>query len=245
MVRKSYESTRYGIGEWYGRRIETISASDRKKYAKITGINKESCPHRPGKDLCNKSGGVCSLAIYLKEEDGTVILDPDNPDLVTLCPMRFWQNYTIEMQAVYFSGQGMKTEFKAIEDEPTNLLFPTAIRRPDFRSSGPKRLMPQLQIKVPALRRWGKTMAVVIDKSFFASIAPMRRAPHISNADIAWFVVNYDGPQGELRVSDIVLTTLESSVEGLTAGEPITKEEFEKELSSYLAGRQDKIIRLS
>lgn len=33
--------------------------------------------------------------------------------------------------------------------------------------------------------------------------------------------VTRDGPDGELRVSDIVLTTLESSVEGLTAGEPI------------------------
>ncbi|MFQ5707008.1 MAG: NotI family restriction endonuclease [bacterium] len=304
MARKSYESTRYGIGEWYGRRIETISALDRVKFARIIGNNKEVCPHRPDKNLCNKSGGVCSLAMYRKEEDNTVILDPNHPDLVTLCPMRFWQNYTIfrevgrtilrtnkptlikeigflqsvdktgkilgetvsridmvlaktdsqdriedwcavEMQAVYFSGKGMKTEFKAIQDEPTELLFPTAIRRPDFRSSGPKRLMPQLQIKVPSLRRWGKTMAVVIDKSFFSSIAPMKRARHISNADIAWFVVNYDGPEGELRVSDVVLTTLESSVEGLTAGEPITKEEFEKELSSYLTSRKDKVIRLS
>ncbi|MFQ5864599.1 MAG: NotI family restriction endonuclease [bacterium] len=304
MARKSYENTRYGIGEWYGRRIETIAALDRVKYARITGINKQPCPHRPEKNMCNKSGGVCSLAMYRKEEDGTAILDPSTPDLVTLCPMRFWQNYTIfrevgrsilhtdkpalikeigflqsldktgkilggtvgridmvlaktdsqdrieewcalEMQAVYFSGQGMKTEFKAIEDEPIRLLFPTAIRRPDYRSSGPKRLMPQLQIKVPSLRRWGKTMAVVIDMSFFASIAPMKRASHISNADIAWFVVNYDGPQGELRVSDVVLTTLESSVEGLTAGEPITKDEFEKELSSYLATRKDKVIRLS
>ncbi len=88
-------------------------------------------------------------------------------------------------------------------------------------------------------------MAVVIDKSFFSSIAPMKRASHMSNADIAWFIVNYDGPKGELSISDVVLTTLESSVEGLTAGEPITKEEFENQLSSYLAKREDKVIRLS
>ncbi len=303
MRRKTSESTRHGIGEWYGKRIETISTPDRVKYANVKGINQEPCPHRPG-NLCNKNGGVCSLAIYRKEEDGTVLLETNNTNLVTLCPMRFWQDYTIfkevgrtilqtekpavikeigflqsidnkgkilgdtvgridmvlaktdsrdriedwcalEMQAVYFSGQGMKSEFLAIENEPDKLLFPTATRRPDYRSSGPKRLMPQLQIKVPSLRRWGKTMAVVIDTSFFASMAPMKKAPHISNADIAWFIVNYDGPRGELRVSDVVLTTLESSVEGLTAGEPITREEFEGELSSYLASRSDKIIRLS
>lgn len=304
MARKTNENIRHGIGEWYGRRIETISASDRVKYAQVTGINKEPCPHRPGTNMCNKNDGVCSLTIYRKQEDGKIILDQSNQDLVTLCPIRFWQNYTIfrevgrtilqtknpalikeigflrsidktgkilgetvgridmvlaktdsrdriedwcalEMQAVYFSGKGMKSEFKAIENEPNKLLFPTQIRRPDYRSSGPKRLMPQLQIKVPSLRRWGKTMAVVIDASFFASIAPMKRAPHISNADIAWFVVNYDGPNGALRVSDVVLTTLESSVEGLTAGEPITREEFEQELSSYLEKRRDKVIRLS
>jgi hypothetical protein len=289
--------------EWYGRRIVKIPAHDRIHYTTLTGINKEPCPHRPGKEMCNKSGGVCSLAVYQKNEDGTVRLASD-PGLVTLCPMRFWQNYTIfrevgafvlgtnkpalikeisflksinkageissetvgridmvlakveadekindwcalEIQAVYFSGETMKKEFKMIEKNPDKLLFPTAIRRPDFRSSGPKRLMPQLQIKVPSLRRWGKKMAVVVDKPFYQSIASMKRETNISNADVAWFVVNYDGPNGELWLNEIVLTTLESSVEGLTAGVPVTKKEFEKELISYLLGKKDKVVRLS
>ncbi|HEX9654307.1 MAG TPA: NotI family restriction endonuclease [bacterium] len=304
MAKKVYESRRFGIGEWYGRRFETIAASDRIRYATLTGINKEPCPHRPGKEMCNKNGGVCSLATYQKDEDGAVRLVTDDPGLVTLCPMRFWQNYTVfkevgsfvlgtdkpalikeisflrslnkegeisnetvgridmvlakaetnnriddwcalEMQAVYFSGESMKKEFKMIEEQPAKLFFPTAIRRPDFRSSGPKRLMPQLQIKVPSLRRWGKKMAVVVDREFYASIAPMKEETNISNADIAWFVVNYDGPNGELRLDVIVLTTLESSVEGLTAGVPVTKEEFERELSSYLVTKNDKVVRLS
>ncbi len=152
---------------------------------------------------------------------------------------------TLEMQAVYFSGESMKTEFRMIEKQPNKLLFPTAIRRPDFRSSGPKRLMPQLQIKVPSLRRWGKKMAVVVDQPFYQSIAPMKQEANISNADIAWFVVSYDGPGGELRLKEVILTTLESSVEGLTAGVPVTKEEFEKELISYLVGKRDKVVRLS
>ena len=68
------------------------------------------------------------------------------------------------MQAVYFSGEGMQADFDlllgsndAVPPEPTGL------RRPDWRSSSAKRLMPQLQVKVPTLRRWGKKLAVAVD----------------------------------------------------------------------------------
>lgn len=62
----------------------------------------------------------------------------------------------LEIQAVYFSGPNMGLEFTALRNHQGAMLFPDKIRRPDYRSSGPKRLMPQLQIKVPTLRRWGK-----------------------------------------------------------------------------------------
>src|SRR5262249_29127554 len=65
----------------------------------------------------------------------------------------------LEIQAVYFSGKSMGREFAAIaQHEGLAIPFPAAHRRPDYRSSGPKRLMPQLQIKVPHCdgggRRW-------------------------------------------------------------------------------------------
>ncbi|MBI4660977.1 MAG: hypothetical protein HY735_19260 [Verrucomicrobia bacterium] len=66
----------------------------------------------------------------------------------------------LEMQAVYFSGRSMENDFKLMRTwEGPGLPFPRVQRRPDFRSSGPKRLMPQLQIKVPTISRWGKKMA--------------------------------------------------------------------------------------
>lgn len=119
------------------------------------------------------------------------------------------------MQAVYFSGSNMGGDLaKFREWTGTGFPFPTGRRRPDFRSSGPKRLMPQLQIKVPTLRRWGKKMAVVIDFG-------LRKVPHLSNADIVWFVVDYNPPEAgayELRSSETAFTTLEDAVEGLTGG---------------------------
>src|SRR5204863_1798236 len=95
----------------------------------------------------------------------------------------------LEIQAVYFSGAAMGREFKLVQTfTGEGLPFPAANRRPDYRSSGPKRLMPQLQTKVPSLRRWGKKMAVVVDEAFFRALGPMDHVPDISNCDIAWFI---------------------------------------------------------
>jgi len=91
----------------------------------------------------------------------------------------------LEVQAVYFQGRAMSHDFQAIRKHKHDTLpFPNVTRRPDYRSSGPKRLMPQLQIKVPSLRRWGKKMAVVVDQSFFDAMGPIRRVSHISNCDV-------------------------------------------------------------
>ena len=58
----------------------------------------------------------------------------------------------LELQAVYFSGRSMSNEFKMLsEKEMEALPYPAVHRRPDWRSSGPKRLLPQLQTKVPII----------------------------------------------------------------------------------------------
>ena len=145
----------------------------------------------------------------------------------------------LEMQAVYFSGGKMEDDFALMRDwRGPGVPFPAKHRRPDYRSSGPKRLMPQLQIKVPTLRRWGRKMAVVVDKSFWESLAEVRRVEHLSNSDIAWFIMDYEGPEnGRYRIacSEVVFTTLENAVEGLTGGTPVTLEQFERAIHEKLA----------
>lgn len=95
----------------------------------------------------------------------------------------------LEIQAVYFSGEKMNLLFDHIRDfSLAGIPFPDRVRRPDYRSSGPKRLMPQLQIKVPTLRRWGKKMAVVVDVPWFrTNVVGVETVSDISNCDIAWF----------------------------------------------------------
>lgn len=145
----------------------------------------------------------------------------------------------LEIQAVYFSGNAMKGEFEAFSDASVDwVIFPAGKRRPDYRSSGPKRLMPQLQIKVPTLRRWGKKMAVVVDRSFFDSIGEMDRVPDISNADIAWFVVKFEEVPGSTQMrmvrDEVRYTTLERSVEGLTGGKPVTLRVFQDRIADKI-----------
>lgn len=144
----------------------------------------------------------------------------------------------LEIQAVYFSGASMKKDFDNIViNSKDGLPFPAGVRRPDFRSSAPKRLMPQLQIKVPTLRRWGKKMAVVIDRSFYDSIGDMGKIEDLSNSDIAWFVVRYkeeEMKQAILEPDVVIYTTLERTVEGLTGGKPVSLNEFEKRIKNKL-----------
>lgn len=168
----------------------------------------------------------------------TILVDPADPS--RWCAM--------EIQAVYFSGPAMGTHLAQYSEPVDAPVFPDKVRRPDYRSSGPKRLMPQLQIKVPTLRRWGKKMAVVVDKPFFNSLGAMTKVPHLSNCDIAWFVIDYSTEDGSISLEQTVFTTLESSVDALTAGVPLSLEEFEAEMDRFLNGKdkraKSKVIRL-
>jgi hypothetical protein len=171
-----------------------------------------------------------------KATDGEDVGRIDN---VLVHPTRDPLHWTaLEIQAVYFSGPSMSSEFTAIrKSRAKGLLFPAATRRPDYRSSGPKRLMPQLQIKVPTLRRWGKKMAVVVDRSFFAALGSMDDVGDISNCDIAWFVMDYDENPGAfaLKPAFVRMTTLERAVEGLTGGNPVSLSLFEQRVRQKLA----------
>ena len=168
----------------------------------------------------------------------TILLRPDTEPLI-------W--CAVEFQAVYFSGKGMRTQFDEFAKwQGPGIPFPNEIRRPDYRSSGPKRLMPQLQVKIPTLRRWGKKMAVVTDLSFFQHMGRMDEAHDISNCDIVWFVVDYDftGEGFRLVKRGLHLITLERAIEGLIAGEAVSLNEFETRMMARLVKGQAKRDRV-
>lgn len=150
--------------------------------------------------------------------------------------------YGLEIQAVYFSGQGMGSEYAAMrhwDDLDTEPPFPGANRRPDWRSSGAKRLMPQLQIKVPTLRRWGSKLAVAVDRPFFDSMGGRSPTPShdLNDGDIVWMVpellANRSGGY-TLSKSHWEVLTLEESSQRLLAARTIPRSAFEKTLRDKL-----------
>ena len=146
----------------------------------------------------------------------------------------------MEIQAVYFSGEAMGSEFQAIKNHVgPGIPFPNKNRRPDYRSSGPKRLMPQLQTKIPSLRRWGKKMGVVVDRPFYEWLAAMEAVNDISNSDIIWFVMDYEEnletATARLIRNKTHFTTLERAIDGLTGGLPVSLSEFETRILAKIA----------
>ncbi len=146
----------------------------------------------------------------------------------------------LEIQAVYFSGKGMTSEFEALRDdlrEPPP--FPSGIRRPDWRSSSAKRLMPQLEIKAPTLRRWGAKLAVAVDRPFFNSVGGISAQPShdLDAGDIIWLITRLEHSSTgtwQLTREHWEVLTLEDSNKRLQAAETVSRKQFETALQARI-----------
>lgn len=140
----------------------------------------------------------------------------------------------LEVQSVYISGKSIRPAFKTFlaTGELTN-----AERRPDFRSSAQKRLMPQLSLKVPIFRRWGKKFFVAVDDSFFRELPQMRAVPSAENAEVTWMVYPFEPIEsGDYRMGEprIIHTLWDDVVSALREGEPPEPKEILAEIGESL-----------
>ena len=139
----------------------------------------------------------------------------------------------------------MSSQFNILAtDDDVTPPYPDRLRRPDWRSSSAKRLMPQLQVKAPTVRRWNSKIAVAVDKPFFESIGGPSESPShdINDGDIVWMVpeMSWDSDQGNFRLTQghWEVLTLESSTDKLLAATTISRDTFETVL-------RDKLLPLS
>ncbi len=156
-------------------------------------------------------------------------------DLVVASDGEAQRWFGLEIQAVYFSGKGMDAEFRQLQDDEGHRPpFPSHVRRPDWRSSGAKRLMPQLQVKGPTLRRWHSKIAVAVDRPFFDSIGgPSEEPSHDPDSgDVLWLVPELRG--GRLVRGHWEVLTLEDSGNKLLAARTVTRRDFESALRAKL-----------
>lgn len=92
----------------------------------------------------------------------------------------------VEVQAAYFSGGNLRSVLRSYMTSH-HLDDVNADRRPDFRSSAQKRLVPQLALKVPVFRRWGKKFFVIVDGKFFDALPKFTRTSP-SNSELTRLV---------------------------------------------------------
>lgn len=140
--------------------------------------------------------------------------------------------FGLEIQAVYFSGRGMGVEFERLaQDTGRRPPVPVNNRRPDWRSSSAKRLMPQLQVKAPTLRRWGTKLAVAVDMPFFEAIGgPSHKPSHdLDEGDIIWLIPKISDDY-KLEAAHWEVLSLEESSKKLLAAQTVKRKDFEKAL---------------
>src|SRR5439155_1520669 len=122
---------------------------------------------------------------------------------------------------VHISGKSVRPFFN--EFLRTEILPEAAKARPDYRSSAQKRLMPQLSLKVPVFRRWGKRFFVVVDKPFFTALPKIRRVAGKENSEITWLVYelnrNASGVGYSLSDPDVIFTLWDDVLTALREGE--------------------------
>jgi hypothetical protein len=93
--------------------------------------------------------------------------------------------------------------------------------------------MPQLSLKVPVFRRWGKRFFVAVDAAFFAEM-PSLPAVAEGNAEITWIVYPFKRGAKGFSMQDPVLhhTLWDDVLTSLREGTPPTRDELLTELSN-------------
>lgn len=151
----------------------------------------------------------------------------------------------VEIQAVYISGN-VRDPFEYFMEDPRGRAsmdwsekpnYP----RPDYLSSSRKRLAPQLLFKGEILHKWERKIAVVLDKSFFATLPTLKQVSK-SHAEIAWLIYDLELIEGEnggpgrysLTKADEVFTEFEPALGSITTPSPGRVEDFIKLLQEKL-----------
>ena len=111
----------FGLAEWYGSPIWTLTASQRKEFSQIVKVKSikkvaQPCPFRAALDpkaTCTKKGGTCSFIQYniINEKESGSSCEPVlEAGIETFCPNRFLQNLTVFKQISEFVLGTSKTE---------------------------------------------------------------------------------------------------------------------------------------
>ncbi len=144
----------------------------------------------------------------------------------------------LEVQAVYISGNSVRPAYDRYLR--SGRVSEASMRRPDFRSSAQKRLMPQLALKVPIFRRWNKRFFVAVDRTFYGEL-PTLKERSLGNSEITWLVYDFQRQaQGgfQMQAPRVIHTVWDDVQEALREGEAPEREDLLRQLTKAAIKQQ-------
>lgn len=153
-------------------------------------------------------------------------------------PARF---AAVETQAVYMSGKSQDGTFHAFVASGGALVMPPDYRHPDYKSSVPKRLAPQLESKARHLSSTSRKTVVIVDEFVFSNMAtlaeigvpaayaadPVRAQRHkLDGCQVIFAIVALAA--GQLTISKVLYCSIDAARAALDAVGPMSQAEFEQ-----------------
>jgi hypothetical protein len=153
-------------------------------------------------------------------------------------PKRF---AAVETQSVYMSGKSQDGTFQAFVDAGGALTMPPEYRHPDYKSSVPKRLAPQLESKARHLSSTSRKTVVIVDEFVRANMSSLveiavpaayahdafRAEQHKRDScQVIFAIVSLDG--GALKVVELLYCSIDAAKAALDAVGPMSQAEFKK-----------------
>lgn len=174
-------------------------------------------------------------------------------------PSRFC---AVETQSVYMSGTTQDITFGAFVAAGGLMAMPPEHRQPDYRSSVPKRLGPQLENKARHLSSTNRKTVVIVDEYVRSNMSPLQEIPvpgayagsperavqHKLNCSEVIFVIVKLNAYGGLEIAEILYCTISSALASLSAVSAMSHSDFEAIVAGLVdpaSRRADKVFRLS
>jgi hypothetical protein len=220
-----------------------------------TGIQVAICPHRiTSKAVLNEIApkvlGVNVAPVLVKEVPYSISLVNTLKSGKPATAGRIdWllvdQNNTlnfcaIETQSVYMSGKSQKNTFSAFIKSNGAMVMPPDYRRPDYKSSVPKRLAPQLESKARQLYATGRKTVVIVDEFVHGNMHTLREvdvpaayaldpqqtaAYKFNESEVIFAIVSI--ADGNLKVSHFIYCKIDAAISALNAVAAMNKSDFE------------------
>lgn len=178
-------------------------------------------------------------------------------------PSRFC---AVETQSVYMSGPTQDETFKAFVDSGGLMAMPPSHRHPDYKSSVPKRLAPQLESKARHLSSASRKTVVLVDEFVRSNMShlqevsipaayagdPAKAAQHrLNNCEVIFTIVSLDAG---LTITASLYCMISAAKDALNAVAAMSHVDFENIVKDLVqpkkangdaaATRPDKVFKL-